>query len=84
MCACVFRPHHNYYNKEDYNSNELEGLRRKQTNYRKQLEELLEEHHRDLFVAVLVALSVFLSRPQAQAMGLVSVTPSAEYGQSAY
>ena len=51
------RPHQNYYNADDYNSNELEELRRKHQHYRKQLEDLLEEHCRNLSVAVLVALT---------------------------
>ena len=49
--AC--RPHQNYYNEDDYNSNEL---RRKPTTYRQQLEELPEEPRRaacrNLVVAV--------------------------------
>ena len=40
--------HQNYYNKDDYNSNELEELRIEHETYRKQLEELLEEPRRAL------------------------------------
>ena len=48
-------------NKDDYDSNELEEPSKKTNDYRKQLEELLEEPRRassqNLFVAVSVALS---------------------------
>ena len=40
------KPHQNYYNEDDCNSNKLEELRRKQTTCIRQLEELLEEPRR--------------------------------------
>ena len=57
------------YNKEDYNSNELEELRRKHTTYRQQLEELLEEHCRNPFVAVFVALKAVRDDTAASSSG---------------
>ena len=42
-CRCSLRPHQNYCNTDDCNSNKLEELRRNHKTYRKQLEELLEE-----------------------------------------
>ena len=63
----VLRTHQTYYNKDDYNSNELEELRRKQQNYRndsKSCSKSLQEHCRNLFVAALVALSHTLHYPR--------------------
>ena len=45
--TCIYsRPRQNRYSKDDYNSNELEELRRKQETNVNQLEELLEEPRR--------------------------------------